>query len=91
VTIRAALTPPPSPPQAPAAPDPPATVHTAFGIIVGGTPAGDMIVLSPKAIALRAGAFVKALVITGLASLRRTVTLTGGRTLLLQDGVYQVL
>lgn len=91
MTIRAALIPPPSPPHAATAADPPVTVHTAFGIIVGGTPAGDMIVLSPKAIALGTGMFVKALVIAGLASLRRTVALAGGRTLLLQDGVYQVL
>ena len=90
MTIRAALTPPSSPPQAASPAEQAAVVQTAFGVIVGGTPAGDMIVLSPRAIALRAGAFVKALVIAGLTSLRASVALAGGRTLVLEDGFYRV-
>jgi hypothetical protein len=92
VTIRAALTTPPAAPEGASAANAPAPAHTAFGTIVGGTPAGDVIVMSQRAIALvRAGLLAKALVIVGLASLRRTIVLAGGRTLRLQDGVYRVL
>lgn len=89
MTVRGAL---PAPaPQPSASIDAAVPTRTVFGVIVGGTLAGDVIVMSPKAMVLvRAGSFVKALIIWGLASLRRSVPLAGGRTLCLQDGVYQV-
>jgi hypothetical protein len=92
MTVRAALTTPPAAPEGAVVANAPAAADTAFGIIVGGTPAGDVIVMSQRAIALtRAGVLVQALVIAGLASLRRTIALAGGRTLRLQDGIYRVL
>ena len=90
MTVRAALAPPATPAATGA--DAPAPTQTLFGIIVGGTLAGDVVVMSPRAVALaRAGTLVRALIIAGFASLRRTVPLAGRRMLRLQDGVYQVL
>ncbi len=80
----------PAPEAAPAA-APPASLPAPSDIIVGGTPAGDVIVMSPRALALvRAGLLVKAFVIAGLASLRRTIALGGNRMLRLEYGIYQL-
>ena len=70
----------------------PAAIHASFGVVVGGTPSGDVIVMSHRALAImRAERLVRAFVIAGLETLRRTVTLGAGRTLRLEHGIYQVV
>ena len=70
----------------------PATVHAPFGVIIGGTPNGDVIVMSQRALAIvRAGLIVRAFVIAGLETLRRTVVLGANRSLRLENGLYQVV
>jgi hypothetical protein len=77
---------------APLAPPTPAALHASFGVVVGGTPNGDVIVLSHRALAIvRAGRLVRAFVIAGLETLRRTVALGTGRTLRLEHGIYQLV
>lgn len=71
---------------------PPTPVQAAFGIVVGGTPSGDVIVMSQRALAIvRAGLLVHAFVIAGLATLQRTVVLGAHRMLRLQYGIYQLV
>jgi hypothetical protein len=66
--------------------------HASFGIVVGGTPSGDVIVMSHRALAIvRAGLMVRALVIAGLETLRRRVALGANRTLRLENGIYQLV
>jgi hypothetical protein len=77
---------------APPTSSPTASVHASFGVVVGGTPSGDVILLSHRALAIvRAGQMLRAFVIVGLETLRRTVALGAGRTLRLQHGMYQVV
>lgn len=64
--------------------------HASFGVVVGGTPNGDVIVMSHRALAIvRAGQLVRAFVMAGLETLRRTVTISASRSLRLQNGIYQ--
>jgi hypothetical protein len=89
--VRAFGTPEPLAPEA-AVSSAASHVRMAEGVIIGGTPAGDVVVVSQRALALvRAGSLVKAYIKTNLAALRRTVRLGGQRTLLLQHGVYQLV
>lgn len=77
---------------APLAPSTPAATHASFGVVVGGTPSGDVIVMSHRALAImRAERLVRAFIIAGLETLRRTVALSAGRTLRLEHGIYQVV
>ena len=76
----------------PAAPNAAASRLLASGVIVGGTPDGDAIVVSQRALALlRAGLAVRAFVIAGLESLRRTISLGGSARLRLRHGIYQLV
>ncbi len=92
MTIRAPSTPPAAAPlAAPAAGEAPAA-HPSSGVVVGGTPSGDVIVMSRRALAiLRAGQLVRAFVIAGLETIRRRVALGTGRTVLLEHGIYQLV
>ena len=77
---------------APLPPSGAATIHASFGVVVGGTPSGDVIVMSHRALAIvRAERLVRAFVIAGLETLRRSVALGAGRTLRLEHGIYQVV
>ena len=92
MTVRASATPETAALEATPAAATPAPILAAFGIVVGGSPNGDVIVLSQRALALvRAGRRVQAFVIAGLAALRRTVSLGANRTLLLQHGIYRLV
>jgi len=93
MTIRASGAPEvPALEPAPQTPSSPAAVHASFGVVVGGTPSGDVIVMSHRALAImRAERIVRAFVIAGLETLRRTVALGAGRTLRLEYGIYQVV
>jgi hypothetical protein len=93
MTIRASAAPEvPALEPAPLAPSSPAPIHASFGVVVGGTPSGDVIVMSHRALAIvRAERLVRAFVIAGLETLRRTVALGAGRTLRLERGIYQVV
>lgn len=65
--------------------------QTAFGVVVAGTLNGDVIILSPQALAIvRAGVFVHALLLRGLESVRKTLALNGARTVVLDYGIYRV-
>ena len=92
MTIRAS-----SAPEVPAlepashAPSSPPAMHASFGVVVG-TLSGDVIVLSHRALAIvRAERLVRAFVVAGLETLRRTVALSTGRTLRLEYGIYQLI
>jgi hypothetical protein len=77
---------------APPASSPTPSAHASLGVVVAGTPSGDVILLSHRALAIiRAGQLLRAFVIVGLETLRRTVVLGAGRTLRLQHGIYQVV
>ena len=93
MTIRASAAPEvPALEPAPLAPSSPPSIHASFGVVVGGTPSGDVIVMSHRALAIvRAEGLVRAFVIAGLETLRRTVALGAGRTLRLEHGIYQVV
>ena len=66
-------------------------VQTPLGAVVGGTLQGDVLILSAQALALlRARAFVRALVLVGLESMRRLVALANGRRLILEYGIYRL-
>ncbi|MDQ6767534.1 MAG: hypothetical protein M3Z41_06955 [Candidatus Eremiobacteraeota bacterium] len=70
----------------------PSAIAASFGVVVGGTPNGDVIVVSQRALAMiRAGLAVRALVIAGLETLRRTVALGANRTLRLESGIFQLV
>lgn len=74
-----------------AAPDVTSLSPSHFGVVVGGTPNGDVIVLSAQALAiLKAGRLVRALVIAGLEALRRTVAIGAGCALSLEYGFYRI-
>ncbi len=93
MTLRASVTSQTAPlePTA-AAPAPGAASLTSLGTIVGGTPQGDVIYLSQRALAIvRAGQAVRAFVIAGLETLRRTVALGAHHTLRLDSGIYQLV
>jgi len=65
--------------------------QTALGVVVAGTLNGDVIILSPQALAIVwAGVFVHALVLRGLESVRKTLALSGARTVVLDYGIYRV-
>ena len=93
MTIRASAAPEiPALEPAPLAPPSPPPIHASFGVVVGGTPSGDVIVMSHRALAIvRAERPVRAFVIAGLETLRRTVALGAGRTLRLEHGIYRVV
>jgi hypothetical protein len=79
------------PDPAPLAQSASAAAFTAACIVVGGTPNGDVIVMSQRALAIvRAGQLVRAFVIAGLETLRRTVTLGATRAVRLENGIYQL-
>ena len=91
MTIRA-----PGTPQAAAAPAAPNAEHAlAVGgpdVVLGGTIAGDVIVISPRAFAIvRAGGMLVACVLEGLENLRQTITLDGNRRLRLHHGISRVV
>ncbi|MDQ6780789.1 MAG: hypothetical protein M3Z37_06515 [Candidatus Eremiobacteraeota bacterium] len=66
-------------------------VQTPLGALVGGTLNGDMIIVSAQALGLlRAGAFVRAFIVRGLESVRRSVSLAASRQLILEHGIYRV-
>jgi hypothetical protein len=61
-------------------------------IVVTGTPNGDAVFMSPQAHAIiRAGNVVRALIIHGLETLRRSVALSAHRMLKLEYGFYRVV
>lgn len=61
------------------------------GAIVAGTPHGDVIVLSPRALFLmKAGRLLKALVIRGLEALHRSIDIGGNRAVCLEHGAYRL-
>ncbi len=69
-----------------------AEAHPLAGVIVGGFPGGDVIIVSTRALALvRAGLAVRAFVIHGLEGLRRTIAIGAGRTLCLEYGIYRTI
>ena len=89
--------------RAPATPDIPALEAAApslasavaplatASIVVGGTPNGDMVVMSRHALALlRAARPIVAFIIKGLETMRQTIALGGGRTLRLESGIYRL-
>jgi hypothetical protein len=89
VTVRATGTPPIAE-LAPAAVGTPVELRTVWGVVLGGSLSGDVIIASPEALALvRAGRFVRALVFAGIEALRRTVPVGGGRLLCLESGIYR--
>ena len=92
MTVRASGAPEvPALEPAPLAQITPAT-HASFGVVVGGTPSGDVIVMSHRALAIvRAGQLMRAFVMSGLETLRRTITLGAGRSLRLENGIYQAV
>ena len=62
------------------------------GVVVGGTPSGDVIVMSQRALSImQAGRRVRAFVIAGLETIRRSIVLGANRTLLLEHGIYQLV
>jgi hypothetical protein len=92
VTIRAPAT--PDVPALEAAP-PAATAAVATqalaGVVVGGTPSGDVIVMSRQALALlRAARPIVAFIINGMETMRQTIALGAGRTLRLESGIYRL-
>jgi len=92
VTVRASGT-----PQAAALAAAPGAVeaqapHPSSGVVVGGTPSGDVIVMSQRALSImQAGQLVRAFVIAGLETIRRSIVLGSNRTLLLEHGIYQLV
>jgi hypothetical protein len=67
----------------------PAELRTVWGVVLGGSLSGDVIIASPEALAIvRAGRFVRAFVLAGIETLRRTID-AGGRTIRLEYGVYR--
>jgi hypothetical protein len=92
VTIRAPGTPDVQALEA-APPAPSAALATLAmaGVVVGGTPSGDVIVISRQALAiLQAGLPVLAFIINGLESLQKTIALGAGRRIRMQFGIYRL-
>jgi hypothetical protein len=66
-------------------------LQTPLGAVVGGTLNGDVIIVSAQALAiLRAGAFVRAFVLRGIESMRRTVAIAAAQICVLEYGIYRV-
>lgn len=66
-------------------------VQTPHGSVVGGTLNGDVIIVSAQALGLlRAGALVRAFIVRGLDSVRRTVALAASRQLIVEYGIYRL-
>ena len=66
-------------------------LQTPLGAVVGGTVNGDVIIVSAQALAiLRAGAFVRAFVLRGIESMRRTVAIAAAQICVLESGIYRV-
>ena len=92
MTVRAAATPELLALESASGASSPQTTPALFGIVIGGSPNGDVVIISQRALAIvRAGQFVRAFVIAGLESLRRTVVLGANRTLRLENGIYQLV
>jgi hypothetical protein len=91
VTVRASITPEPAALiPALSLPTSPTASRALSGVILAGTLGGDVIIVSPRALAIvRAGIAVRAFVIRGLETLRRTIALGEGRTLVLEYGIYR--
>lgn len=92
MTIRAPAT-PDIPALEAAAPSPAGVVAPLgmAGIVVGGTPSGDVIVMSRQALAiLRAARPIVAFIISGLETMRQTIVLGAGRALRLESGIYRL-
>jgi uncharacterized SAM-binding protein YcdF (DUF218 family) len=67
-------------------------LRTPWGVVLGGSLHGDVVIASTQALALvKAGLLVRAFVIAGLATMTKTVTLGGGRTLILENGIYRIV
>ena len=82
----AAIVPTPSPPG------PLTATHSLSGVILGGSPGGDVIIVSARALAIvRAGLAVRAFVINGFEALCRTVTIGAGFKLRLEYGIYRTV
>jgi len=89
VTIRATGTAqvvePLVPASAPATPE----LRTIWGVVLGGSLSGDVIIVSPEAMAIvKAGKLVRALLIAGMETVRRALAAGDGRTIRLEYGVY---
>jgi hypothetical protein len=70
----------------------PAELRTVWGIVLGGSLNGDVIIASSQALAIvKAGLFVRAFVIAGIETMKRTIALGGGRRLSLEYGVYRAV
>ena len=92
MTIRAPAT-PDIPALEAAAPSPAGAIAplATAGIVVGGTPSGDVIVMSRQALAiLRAAQPIVAFIIKGLETMRQTIALGAGRSLRLESGIYRL-
>jgi len=90
--VRAFGTPEPLAPEAATGTSTASQVRLADCVIISGTPAGDVVIVSQRALALvRAGQLVKAYIKANLTALRRMVRLGAGRALLLHHGVYQLV
>lgn len=92
MTIRGPGTPDVAPLEAaPLAPSAAGATLAMAGVVVEGTPSGDVIVMSRQALAiLRAALPVAAFIINGLETLRQTIALGAGRTLRMESGIYRL-
>jgi hypothetical protein len=91
VTLHASSTAALSPP-APAASAQPSELRTVWGVILGGSLNGDVIIASPEALAIvKAGLLVRAFVIAGMEMIKRTVAIGNGRKIALEFGVYRAV
>jgi len=64
-------------------------LRTLWGVVLGGSLNGDVIIASPEAVAIvRAGRLVRAFVLAGIEKIRRTIPI-GHRVAHLEFGVYR--
>jgi hypothetical protein len=92
VTVRASGTPHAAALAAAPAAEQAQAPHPSSGVVVGGSPSGDVIVMSQRALTLiQAGQRVRAFVIAGLETIRRSIALGANRTLVLEHGIYQLV
>jgi hypothetical protein len=76
-------------PLAPSGAHAPGELRTMWGVVLGGSLAGDVIIASPEALAIvRAGRLVRAFVLAGIETVRRSIRI-GHRIAHLEFGVYR--
>jgi hypothetical protein len=67
-----------------------AELRTFWGVVLGGSLNGDVIIASAQALAIvKAGLLVRAFVVSGIELMKRTISLGGGRRISLEYGVYR--